>query len=168
METTPLSDHWLVQAVGTLGEGRWARSVDEPDAVVFTLGDASVGEWPATVSIVAVSEADWPSDQPFDAATLAGPSIDELASGATIRLAQATNPDRALAHVDIKVEAALPGSPVSAEMWLDIAPRLHLAAAAAGADLYELGCFLDSIGDLLDGIPAGDSTVPETVNTDGL
>lgn len=133
-----VAQHQLVQAIDGVAPSSWDRIVSEPEAVVFALTTPSSAPWPATVSIVAVPDDDWPSADAFAADPEAG----------AVRLARETSAGQAVAHIDIQVDGALLGCPLSVDIWLDMTPRLRLAATAAGSDLYELGHFLDAITEL--------------------
>lgn len=145
MNPTGVANNWLVCEIAHLASAKWERVLSEPDAVVFALVESATSPWPATLSIVAVAEDGWPTSDDLGRDTAEG----------IIRLAQSATPDQSLAFVDIKIDGQLPGSPLSAEMWIDTVPRLHLAAAATGNDLFELGRLLDELTDLLAGIPRG-------------
>lgn len=147
-----ITQHWLVQAIDAIAPASWDRIVSEPEAVVFALTTPSSADWPATVSIVPVADDEWPSEQAFDAEPEVG----------LVRLARETSIGRAIAHIDVQVDGALRGCPLAVDIWFDTMPRLHLAAAGTGADLYELGYFYDAITALADPFEAGAAPAPTT------
>lgn len=156
-----LSDHWLVRAVAGFGDGEWNLIVAEPDGVLFALANGSSTEWPATVSIDLVADSDWPSSASLVADQDQHQADSSMDVDGTVRLARRTGTGYAVSEFEVRVDAALPGSPVKVEMLIDIAPRLHLVAAAAGPDMYELGRLMDSLEGLLSAVEAGAVTAPD-------